>query len=511
MTEKILTKQLKQVSTDGALGTSDSLLPTQKAVKTYVDVAISSTLPSSTKYAKSASLTINNTTYVVTLQLKDQDGNNLGSAQTIDLPLESVVVSGSYDADNKQIVLTLQDGSTIDIPVGDLISGLQTEITNDNKLSADLVDDSTSTNKFVTNGAATSIITNNLANARAVISDANGKIAASTTTSTEIGYLSGTTSSVQTQLNSKQATLVSGTNIKTINSGSILGSGNIDVLVNEATPASSLGIGYTTINTTYTDSINIGNGAQVGANNALALGAFASAEGQDSIAIYSSTGTAHRARTTHTGNIAIGYNALAINAAYTIAIGYNAYAQGANSIQLGTGSVALQNTFQVWTYPMLNKTSGLIPSARLADQTSATQGQALVLDANLDGQWTTLATVATSGSYNDLLNKPTLGTMAAESTSDYTPTSSLAAVATSGNYNDLSNTPTIPTTLAALTGDVSISTPTAGQVLMWDADNNVWKNTSSTASIAWGGITGNLADQTDLQYALDNIDCGTLS
>ena len=192
---------------------------------------------------------------------------------------------------------------------------------------------------------------------------------------------------LQTQMSSKQDTLVSGTNIKTINSGSILGSGNIDVLVNEATPASSLGVGYTTVNTTYTDSVNIGNGAQVGANNALALGAFASAEGQDSIAIYSSTGTAHRARTTHTGNIAIGYNALAINASYTIAIGYNAYAQGINSIQLGTGNVALQNTFQVWTYPMLDKTTGIVPAARLADQTSATQGQVLTLDSNLDAVW----------------------------------------------------------------------------------------------------------------------------
>lgn len=169
---------------------------------------------------------------------------------------------------------------------------------------------------------------------------------------------------VYSALATKQATLVSGTNIKTINSGSILGSGNIDVLVNEATPISSLGIGYTTINTTYTDSINIGNGAQVKANNALALGAFASAEGQDSIAIYSSTGTAHRARTTHTGNIAIGYNALAINAAYTIAIGYNAYAQGSNSIQLGTGQNSAQNTFQVWTYKLLDKTTGLIPTDR---------------------------------------------------------------------------------------------------------------------------------------------------
>lgn len=109
-----------------------------------------SALSDSTKYGAGLSLTINSTNYVMTAQLKDQDGNNLGTVQTIDLPLESVVVSGSYDSVNKKIVLTLQNGTTIDIPVGDLISGLQTEITENNKLNADLVDDSTSTNKFVT-------------------------------------------------------------------------------------------------------------------------------------------------------------------------------------------------------------------------------------------------------------------------------------------------------------------------------------------------------------------------
>jgi len=100
-------------------------------------------LPSSTKYGAALSLSINSSTYVVTAQLKDQDGNNLGTAQTIDLPLESVVVSGSYDSTNKKIVLTLQNGNTIDVPVGDLISGLQSEITAQNPLSADLLTDGT--------------------------------------------------------------------------------------------------------------------------------------------------------------------------------------------------------------------------------------------------------------------------------------------------------------------------------------------------------------------------------
>jgi hypothetical protein len=50
--------------------------------------------------------------------------------------------------------------------------------------------------------------------------------------STEFGYLDGVTSAIQTQINSKQATLVSGTNIKTINSTSLLGSGDITISAN---------------------------------------------------------------------------------------------------------------------------------------------------------------------------------------------------------------------------------------------------------------------------------------
>lgn len=145
-------------------------------------------------------------------------------------------------------------------------------------------------------------------------------------------------------------------------------------LPNEATASNSLGIGYTSINSSYADSINIGSGALIGANNGLAIGNYATAEGADSIAIYSSTSTAHRAKTTHTGNIAIGYNALAINAPYTIAIGYNAFAQGTNAIQLGTGQNASSDTFQVWTYKLLDKTTGLIPTGRISAMTGATAG-----------------------------------------------------------------------------------------------------------------------------------------
>ena len=50
-------------------------------------------------------------------------------------------------------------------------------------------------------GAATTIVSSNLTVNRALISDASGKVAVSNITNTELSYLSGATSSIQTQLN----------------------------------------------------------------------------------------------------------------------------------------------------------------------------------------------------------------------------------------------------------------------------------------------------------------------
>lgn len=86
-------------------------------------------------YGASLSMTIDSSTFVVTAQLLDQNGNALGQAQTIDLPLESVVVGGSYDDTTKKVVLTLQNGNTVEFSVADLVSGLQTELSATNKLN----------------------------------------------------------------------------------------------------------------------------------------------------------------------------------------------------------------------------------------------------------------------------------------------------------------------------------------------------------------------------------------
>lgn len=129
-----------------------ALTPTNKTVDITIPTTASDVgaLPSSTKYGAAFVASLNTTDYKLTMTLKDQDGNTLGTSQVVDFPVESVVVGGSYDNTNKKIILTLQNGTTIDVPVGDLVAGLQSEITSTNKLDADLVDDSTSVNKFVT-------------------------------------------------------------------------------------------------------------------------------------------------------------------------------------------------------------------------------------------------------------------------------------------------------------------------------------------------------------------------
>jgi len=60
-----------------------------------------------------------------------------------------------------------------------------------------------STKQDTITGAATTITSSNLTNYRALVSDGGGKVAVAATTSAEIGYLSGVTSNIQTQLDGK--------------------------------------------------------------------------------------------------------------------------------------------------------------------------------------------------------------------------------------------------------------------------------------------------------------------
>jgi hypothetical protein len=74
---------------------------------------------------------------------------------------------------------------------------------------------------------------------------------------------------------------------------------------------------------------------------------------------------------------------------------------------------------------------------------------------------TGLSTVATSGSFNDLDDKP----------APFDP-GTLATVATTGSYTDLSNKPTLPSTLSQLTDDTTHRLVTDTEKSTWNFKQN---------------------------------------
>ena len=88
----------------------------------------------------------------------------------------------SFDSESKPITISLGSGVTID--GGELVVSVPEY-----------------------NGAVTTILDDNLTINRALISNAQGKVAVSSITATELGYLSGVTSNIQTQINGKANTL----------------------------------------------------------------------------------------------------------------------------------------------------------------------------------------------------------------------------------------------------------------------------------------------------------------
>ena len=124
----------KALTADVVLKTSDLQNDSDYATNSDVDAT-----------AHKVQLSMDTTNYVLTVKLLDANDNEIDS-KNLDLPLEELVVSGSYDAQSKKIILTLKSGQTIEIPVTNLLAGL----VNASRLvgSHDLSQDITEANLF---------------------------------------------------------------------------------------------------------------------------------------------------------------------------------------------------------------------------------------------------------------------------------------------------------------------------------------------------------------------------
>ncbi len=118
-----------------------------------------------------------------------------------------------------------------------------------------------------------------------------------------------------------------------------------------------------------------------------------------------------------------------------------------------------------------------------------------------------LATVAHTGNYNDLTNKPNLAPVATSGNyNDLTNKPNLAPVATSGNYNDLTNKPTIPTVptnISAFVNDAGYLTAipdSLGGISLesdpifsaWNKDYNDLINKPTNATFGQGIVRNNV-------------------
>ena len=196
-------------------------------------------------------------------------------------------------------------------------------------------------------------------------------------------------------------------------------------------------------------------------NNTTASGVFSYAEGDVTIA---SGGASHAEGSETTAS---GGNGSHAEGFQTEASGYSSHAEGRNTIAASIaqhvgGKYNIADNADTYAEIIGN---GISDNARSNARTVDWSGNETIagdlyfngsntplssqLSAKADSS--SLATVATSGDYDDLLNKPSIP--AAQVNSDWNANSgvaeilnkpSLATVATSGSYNDLTNKPTIP-------------------------------------------------------------------
>ena len=147
----------------------------------------------------------------------------------------------------------------------------------------------------------------------------------------------------------------------------------------------------------------------------------------------------------------------------TTALGYTPYdSSNPNGYTTNTGTVTSVNN----TSPDDNGNVTIsIPAAQVQSNWTESDNTKVDYIKNKPN----LATVATSGSYNDLSNKPTIPS--AQVNSDWNASSgvaeilnkpTLATVATSGSYSDLSNKPTIPTTTDSVTSGSTAALTSGG-------------------------------------------------
>lgn len=145
-----LEARISQVEIDAAqveINTQDISDIKQEQTTQNEDILLRSLI---TETGSQIELSLNSTNFKMTATLKDKNGTVVNTSNEIDLPLESVVVNASYDSSTKELVLTLQNGTTVRISIADLVSGLVSDTDYATSSKGGVIKTSTTNNFAVT-------------------------------------------------------------------------------------------------------------------------------------------------------------------------------------------------------------------------------------------------------------------------------------------------------------------------------------------------------------------------
>ena len=191
---------------------------------------------------------LNGVSSAIQTQLDAKNATITGSASTIDT--ESLTADRAVISNGSQKIAVSDVTSTELGYLDGVTSAVQTQI--DSK-------------QATLTGGATTIASSNLTASRALQSNGSGKVEVSDVTTTELGYLDGVSSAIQTQLDAKQASDAQLTDIAGLtptDSNFIVGDGSNFVTETGATARTSLGLG--SIATQEANNVSITGGAVTG-------------------------------------------------------------------------------------------------------------------------------------------------------------------------------------------------------------------------------------------------------
>jgi len=222
----------------GVLSKTNNSIPTGIAATKIADGTISDT---EFQY-------LNGVSSAIQTQLDAKQATITGSATTIDT--ESLTADRAVISNGSQKIAVSDVTSTELGYLDGVTSAVQTQI--DSKQAT------------LTGGAST-IASSNLTASRALQSNGSGKVEVSDVTTTELGYLDGVSSAIQTQLDAKQASDAQLTDVAGLtptDSNFIVGDGSNFVTESGATARTSLGLG--SIATQAANNVSISGGAVTG-------------------------------------------------------------------------------------------------------------------------------------------------------------------------------------------------------------------------------------------------------